>query len=101
MFEWLKPKDSGAKSPTTKDKAALIKEAMANARTARETIGEETLDRLVELMNKKKMAQQNIMQNPTSPADQAKKILREMDKGLLSDHLKDLMQSERTPPTKQ
>ena len=96
MFEWLKPKDSGAKSPAQKDKAALIKEAMVNARHARETIGEETLDRLVELMNKKKMAQQQ----PVSPADQAKKILREMDKGLLSDHLKDLMQHDR-PPTKQ
>ncbi len=100
MFEWLKPKDSGANPPAqkdvSKDKSALIKEAMANARNARETIGEETLNRLVEIMNKKKMAQEN----PTSPADQAKKILREMDKGLLSDHLKDMMQHDQ-PPTKQ
>ncbi len=97
MFEWLKPKDQGAKqAPAAKDKATLIKEAMVNARQARETIGEETLNRLVEIMNKKKMAQEN----PTNPADQAKKILREMDKGLLSDHLKDLMYNDR-PPTKQ
>lgn len=97
MFEWLKPKNDGAKQPPApKDKAALIKEAMGHARTARETIGEETLDRVLDIMQKKKMAQQN----PTSPADQAKKILREMDKGLLSDHLKDLMQGDR-PPTKQ
>jgi hypothetical protein len=100
MFEWLKPKSSGASQgapPLKKDKSALIKEAMINARQARETIGAETLDRVLDIMNKKKQAQEN----GVNPAEQAKKIMREMDKGLLSDHLKDLMYSERTPPTKQ
>ena len=95
MFDWLKPKSDSSKKPTEidlkKDKSDLIKEAMVNARQARETIGEETLDRVLEIMNRKKQ------QDATNPSLQAKKIMMQMDKGKVADHLKDLMHSDMPP----
>ena len=102
MFEWLKPKGNDApKTPSApaqkdaaKDRATLIKEAMHNARHAREAIGEETLDRVLAMMQKKKAEESMESLNPSS---QARKIIEKLDKGHVADHLKDLMQGDHSP----
>jgi hypothetical protein len=103
MFDWLKPKSDSSKNTSEaplkkdakKDKSALIKEAMVNAREARETIGQETLDRVLDIMNRKKQAMSG--GDSTNPSLQAKKIMLQMDKGKVADHLKDLMHSDMPP----
>jgi hypothetical protein len=101
MFDWLKPKVSSQKDNVDpapkKDRSALIKDAMVNARAARESIGEDTLDRVLDIMNKKKQAQAH---QPVNPSEQARKILQSMDKGHVADHLKDIMQTHTSPPSK-
>jgi hypothetical protein len=83
MFDWL------TKKPTNdrKDKAALIKEAMLNAEAARNAIGQETLDKLAALMQRKKEAEAP----PVRPMDKAKAILEQMDKEKLALNIKTLL----------
>lgn len=102
MFDWLKPKDAPmvnaeTKAASKKDKSALIKDAMANARAARESIGEDTLDRVLEMMNKKK---QQAADAAVNPSEQARKIMLSLDKGRVADHLKDIMQNDQKPPSR-
>ena len=97
MFEWLKPSKKSApqkedisaettvqQKPTKDD---IIKQAMNNARQAREAIGQDTLDRVLEMMQKKKQAE-------TNPSERAKKIITSMESGRVADHLKDVLQSD-------
>ena len=94
MFNWLKPKKttktSPAKEAPAKDRAAIIREAEANARAAREAIGSETLQNLVAMLQQKQMAEE------ASPATQARKILEKMDKGHVADFLKTLYDEKPT-----
>lgn len=92
MFDWFKGKKGGI-SPTPAEKGKPIRKkesrdeivatAMENARRAREAIGQETLDRIAEAMRKQQ-------EKKNSPMEQAKKILQEMDKAELADHLRAL-----------
>ena len=68
----------------------IIAEAQKNARAAREAIGEETLDRLADMIHKK-------MNDTTSPAAQARKIIEKMDTDKIAEHLRYL---RNEPPTK-
>lgn len=106
MFNWIKPKNA-ATSPASSDKPnsdntaqskkdALISEAMGHARVAREAIGEETLARVRELMQKQQQAGKATAApqaappkaEEVSPMEQAKKILLSLEPGKLADHLK-------------
>lgn len=93
MFDWFKPKAKKASSttpvPAQKQNPAtrredLIREANANAKMARDAIGQDTLDKLVRAIQKKHEI------DTTSPAAQARKILEQMDKGHMADFLKAL-----------
>lgn len=103
MFNWFKSKAS--KSPTapapaaaTKDDAspqdrrtALIAEANKNAREAREAIGSENLDKLLQMIRDKHEGRD------VSPAAQARKIIEKMDTEKIAEHLRYL---RNEPPTK-
>jgi uncharacterized alpha-E superfamily protein len=93
MFNWFKPKKSvapatSAQKPQSREE--IVAAAMQNARDAREAIGEETLAKLSALLQKKQM------QDTTSPASQAKKIIQQMDKDKVSDFLKFVIREDQT-----
>lgn len=97
MFNWLKSKviphptqKQSATSSVKQGREDLIKAAQANARLARESIGQDNLNRLAELIKKKEAA------DNVSPAVQARKILEHMDKGHIADFLKTLY-DEKSP----
>ncbi|HNQ92659.1 MAG TPA: hypothetical protein PKI93_06980 [Alphaproteobacteria bacterium] len=93
MFDWFKsktPKKAEGKAAHKLDRAEIIAEAQKNARAAREAIGEETLDRLADMIHKK-------MNDTTSPAAQARKIIEKMDTDKIAEHLRYL---RNEPPTK-
>lgn len=109
MFNWIKPKNPAAPVPSDpasakasetpvarSKKDELISEAMGHARVAREAIGEETLSKVRDLMQKQQ-ATRNATAAPqpapkaeaeVSPMEQAKKILLSLEPGKLADHLK-------------
>ena len=110
MFKWIKPKNpvpaiTPASQPQQSGrKEQLIREAMTNAKTAREAIGEETLAKVREMIQKQQQAQKTPQQraqeaikslappsaNPdeVSPMEQAKKILLSMEPAKLAEHLR-------------
>ncbi len=120
MFNWIKPKNppvSESSPPTMPDQAPkskkddLIREAMVHAKTAREAIGEETLAKVRDIMQKQQQKQQTPEQKAkaalqslapaahadlTSPMEQAKKILQSMEPGKLADHLRLLREHDKT-----
>lgn len=95
MFDWLKPKSKQppAANPTPQkpSREELIRQAQANARQARETLGEETIAKLAQAMQRKQQ------QDMTNPSAQARKILEQMDKGHVADFLRGM---NKEPPTK-
>ena len=115
MFNWIKPKVPADSAPqqnsaSLSKKDQLIREAMTHAKTAREAIGEETLAKVRELMEKQQAAKQDPNQkakdalkslaphvhaDTTSPMEQAKKILLSMDTARLSDHLRMLREEDK------
>ena len=93
MFDWFKPKTPKSTPPAAPKKpgrAEIIAQAQENARAAREAIGEETLERLADMIHKK-------MKDQTSPAAQARKIIEKMDTEKITEHLRYL---RNDPPTK-
>ncbi len=83
---WLFGKDKQKKpSPAVDNPAArreaLKAEAMANARAAREAIGDETLQKIA-----KALSEQN-----KSPGKRAQDQIRAMDNGHVADHIKSLL----------
>ncbi len=72
MF-WFKKKP-----PAKPTREQLLAQAHANAKIARETIGEETLDRIAAAMRKKQ----------ESAIEQAKAQIKSMDKDKVADHIK-------------
>lgn len=70
--------------PVKPSREQLIKEAMSNARTARENIGEETLQRIAEAIRKKEM----------SPLEQAKEKIRAMDKEKVAHGVRDMLHDD-------
>lgn len=63
----------------------VVRQAMENARLAREAIGPENLARMMQLMEEKKKH---------SEFAKAKEIIEKLDKGRLSDNLKYMMHGE-------
>lgn len=79
MFSFFK------KAPEKSAREKLLSDAHENARTAREAIGEENLDRLKAMME---AAQKEPMAPPPlSPAEEAEKILMHMGKEKVADNL--------------
>ena len=64
----------------------LIAQATANAKKAREAIGQDTLDRIAEAMEKKQR----------SAIEQAKRQIRSEDDGKVADHLKFMIDEDRS-----
>lgn len=101
MFGWFKkgnPPESASKStnppasaPGQKpSKDELIAQAMANAKVAREAIGEDTLARLSEIMQK----QARKAQLEKIKADIIRKM--ETDSDRMADHLKYMLQDKKS-----
>ena len=100
MFDWLKKdKEKRAEaasatppsSPDSKpDKDELIRQAMLNTKAAREAIGEETLNKLGAMIEKK----QRQMQLEKIRADIIRKM--ETNSGQVSDHLKFMLHDKKT-----
>lgn len=115
MFNWIKSKAPSASAPQQNSAALskkdqLIREAMGHAKSAREAIGEETLAKVREIMEKQQAAKQDpnkkakdalkslaphVHADTTSPMEQAKKILLSMDTVKLSDHLRALREEDK------
>lgn len=103
MFSWFKSKASksppaatpvaatGEAAATPDRRTALIAEATQNARAAREAIGSENLDKLLQMIRDKHEGRD------VSPAAQARKIIEKMDTDKIADHLRYL---RNEPPTK-
>lgn len=81
---------NGAATPAKPSKDQLIAEAMANARVAREAIGQETLDKVSEILQKqaKKAHLEKIR------SDLIRKM--ETDSERMADHLKYMLQDKKT-----
>lgn len=98
MFGWFTSKKDKkpagfAKTPAKpQSRDDIVATAMQNARTAREAIGEENLQKLAALLNQ----QQQKKVEDTSPAAQAKKIIASMDKQQVSDFLKSIVREDQT-----
>lgn len=73
MFFWKKKKPEAKPS-----REELLAKARENARQARENIGEETLDRIAEAMEKKRL----------SETEKAKEQIKTLDKDQVADHIK-------------
>lgn len=119
MFGWLSKKDKTTKqTESTKSVAPLSREelkaqALANARKARETIGEENIQKLAQMLQeheqhqKEQTVQPEIPQveniqdpgqykpPPGSPAEAAKRILEEMDQADVARNLRQMIDDER------
>lgn len=117
MFNWIKPNTPPAPSATQQENAPkskkdqLILEAMGHAKTAREAIGEETLAKVRDIMQKQQQAQKTPQQKAqeamkslapevyaakeVSPMEQAKKILLSMEPDKLSNHLRLLREEDK------
>ena len=100
MFGWFKKGNPPAENPASGAKTAvpagkptkdqLIAEAMANAKLAREAIGEDTLARLSEIMHK----QARKAQLEKIKADLIRKMETDSDK--MADHLKYMLQDKKS-----
>ena len=100
MFDWLKKdKEKRAEAasatppsnPDAKpDKDELIRQAMLNTKAAREAIGEETLNKLGAMIEKR----QRQMQLEKIRADIIRKM--ETNSGQVSDHLKFMLHDKKT-----
>ena len=123
MFNWIKPKTPpsappgsriASNAPQHSKKDQMIAEAMAHAKTAREAIGEETLAKVRDLMQKQQQAQQkqkedagvaakkalkslapHVHTDDVSPMEQAKKILLSMEPEKLAQHLRLLREEDK------
>lgn len=72
---------------TADEKKDLRAQALANAKAAREAIGEETLQKILAAMHA----------HDNSPMMQAKKILLQMDKNRLNDGLLEMIRQRERP----
>jgi DNA-binding MurR/RpiR family transcriptional regulator len=94
MFGWFgkdkkpanPPAKAGGKESSASTKDELIRQAMQNARTARQSIGEENLARLAELMQQQRKKQE---------LERAKEILRQMDPEKLVDNFRYLIDEDK------
>ncbi len=95
MFDWLKKdkekRDEAASAVTPKTpKDELIRQAMLNTKAAREAIGEETLNKLGSMIEKK----QRQLQLEKIRADIIRKM--ETNSGQVTDHLKFMLHDKKT-----
>lgn len=77
---------------SAEEKKDLRAQAMANAKMARDAIGEETLQKIVAAMQLKEQQDRD-----NSPMMQAKKILLQLDKNLVSDGLRAMIREQEKP----
>lgn len=73
------------KEPKKKSREELIAEAKANAAAAREQIGDETLDKIAEMMAKKENSEFNRM----------KAEIEKIDSGKVADNLKYMIEEDK------
>lgn len=71
--------------PEKPSREALIAQAQANARMAREELGDETIRKIAAALHRKE-------QNPT---EKAKAIIKAMDQGTVADHLKIMLEDAK------
>jgi len=101
MLNWLKfkkkqipegksPKDVAQKA-TVQTRDQVVAAAMKNMQQTRDLIGAEKLQKLADMILQK---QQQV--DDTSPAEQAKKIIAQMDKEKLSDFMKLMVHDSQT-----
>ena len=122
MFGWLSKKDKKASSKSTSKAGAkpqsrdeLKAQALANAKKARAAIGEENVQKLAEMLQQHEQAQAQQQTTNTSsipdvseitdpgqykpqagsPAEAAKKIIEEMDKGDVAHKLRQMIEDDR------
>lgn len=74
-----KPAGDDAEKSAAERSAALRAEAMANARAARERLGDETIQKIAAALQEQ------------SAGKQARDKIREMDKARIADHLKSIL----------
>lgn len=74
-----------AKNPEGLTREEIIAQANANAAAAREEIGDETLQKIVEALTKKE----------NSPLEQAKRKVEAMDKEIVRDEIRLLMREDK------
>lgn len=91
MFGFGKSKKSAPKT-----KAELIVEAQANARKARETLGQETIDHIASQLEEKNPFEDLVPELKEKRAeekavDDARNFLEGMDKAELADHLRSII----------
>ena len=120
MFGWRKKSkdkkstnkpDTGASQPSREE---LKAQAIANARKARATLGEENVQKLAQMLQDQQSQMQEPEQSPQtipdvsqiqdpgqykppegSPAEAAKRILEEMDQGDVANKLREMIENER------
>lgn len=78
MFGFFKKKKQTKIQDSSPSREELVAEAMANARAAREEIGDETLDKIAAAMRKKEQ----------SKVEQAKARIKSMDNDKIADNLR-------------
>lgn len=72
-----------AKEKAAERSAALRTEAMANARAARERLGDETIQKIAETLRKQ------------SAGAKARELIREMDPAHVADHVKIMLDEDK------
>ncbi len=82
-------KDGKDKKGGKPSREELIAQATANARAARERLGDETIQKMAAALQKQQQAQQAAKkQKEISPLEQAKARIRAMDKDKVADHIR-------------
>lgn len=74
-------KTSPVPHPHSQQRDEIIKQAMSNVRSARESIGEEALDKIAESIRKKE----------SSKLEQAKEKIKSMDQEKVADNIKAML----------
>lgn len=88
LFGKKKGKKGGKDGKTSPERAKLLAQANANAKAAREMLGDDTIQRIAEILKAKEGGAFN----------QAKKQIEAVDKDKVADHLKLMIEEERNKP---
>lgn len=78
------PNAGGSGKPSTPHREALIREAMNNARKAREEIGDETIQKIAEALRKKE----------NSPFEQARRKIEGLNRDRVADNIRTMIDED-------